>query len=251
MLLQARSVLCGSLFDPWLGGGGGGSPKGTPLFSRGRDRDLTRVLRLVAVGGSAAHFGEGVLEHSAGADHLGCDCVGVFDEAPEHGVDLVRHHSEGPMSCADRLADHHLGAQFSDQIQVDEGLTAVDVQIRALDGCQYRPGIEGAQPVPVAEDHMVGNLRQSLGCFLGAGRVVSGQVGALRNPSSVSRNGRPSCIRWSKGPWWRAVHPGMLLGESRLAIAPMSRDVGLRLRSPLVLPCSGPPAPAVAVPVGG
>ena len=81
------------------------------------------------------------------------------------------------MPGADRLADHHLRAQFPDHIQVDVRLPAVHIQVGALHPGQHRSGIEGAHPVPVVEDHIVVEAGQELGGLLGAVRVIGRQVG--------------------------------------------------------------------------
>ena len=55
-----------------------------PRVPKSREAPAREGRRVSGSGGR-----EGVLEHPAGADHLGGDGVGVFYEPAEHGVDLV------------------------------------------------------------------------------------------------------------------------------------------------------------------
>ena len=84
------------------------------------------------------------------------------------------------MPGADRLADHHLGAQLTEQVKVEARLAAVDIKIRALHPGQHRPGVEGHHPSPAVENPLVAEAGQPLGGVLGAVRVIGGQVGGAQ-----------------------------------------------------------------------
>ena len=84
------------------------------------------------------------------------------------------------MPGAHGLADHHLGAQFPEQIEVEIRLAAVYVQVGTLHGSQGGCRIVIDLPPPGVEDQILGHFGEALGHGSDPVGIVGGQVGDLQ-----------------------------------------------------------------------